>query len=93
MAIANDSELKPGSRTSELGVTAICLGVVLFQDKLGIVLSPTVEGLLAAAPILYIGGRNVTKLAAILGGVFGVKIPESLQPNSNGGRRDPVPPV
>ena len=84
-----DSDLKPGSRTSELGLAAICLGVVLFQDKLGIILTPTVENLLAAAPLLYIGGRNVTKLAAILSSIFGVKIPASLT-KPEGERREPT---
>ena len=78
-------EEKPGIRTSELGMAAVALGVVLFQDKLGIVLDDTVERILAAAPLFYIGGRNVTKVAAILASVFGVKIPASL---SNNGERN-----
>ena len=90
MATATDADLKPGSRTSELGVAAICLGIVLFQDKLGIILTPTVENLLAAAPLLYIGGRNVNKLAAILSSVFGVKIPASLIKPEGENRREPT---
>ena len=90
MATATDADVKPGTRSSELAVTAVCLGVVLFQDKIGVVLTSPVENLLAAAPLLYIGGRNVTKLAAILSGVFGVKIPESLKPKPEGERREPT---
>jgi hypothetical protein len=94
MAPPTDDGMRPGMRTSEFALAVACIGVVLFQDKLGIVLDQTVERILAAGPLVYIGGRNIAKIAAVLSGIFGVKIPASLlEPQPNGGRREPTPPV
>ena len=64
---------KTGTRTTEFMIAVALIGLIAFRDRLGVTLDPDQINNMVWLAMTYIGGRNLTKLAALLG----IKIPES----------------